>query len=143
MAKESNLTQTTYRSPDKIPFPPRIYYNSQEGQSYEVHFAGSSLGDGNGNIHEGVISSLLDEAFARVAFQKFHTHYLFTANLSIDFMDELKVDSFFLIHCQLAINDKNYKAEIRAEVKEVDSGKVVANATGLFLVPKDKRHLIK
>ncbi|KAJ9056837.1 hypothetical protein DSO57_1028814 [Entomophthora muscae] len=142
-SNQGSLTQATFRGPFRVPFPPSVYYHEALKQSVEVCFIGNQLSDENGNIHEGALTSLLDESFARVAFQQFRTPHMFTANLSIRFKHQLSENSYFKIVTKLAskAEQKSYKAILEARILDL-SEKEIATATAVFLVPKTLRDTI-
>ncbi|KAJ9052086.1 hypothetical protein DSO57_1037741 [Entomophthora muscae] len=138
MPKRGSLIRSTLSEANKIPFPPHAYYHSELNQIVEIGYAGNQLSDDKGNVHEGLLSALLDEALGRTAFLRFLTPYMFTANLTVVFKDKLPENSFFKIVTKLnpTTDQKPYKAILESQLLDL-SGKEIAAASSVFIVPKN------
>lgn len=83
-----------------------------------------------GVLHGGIVSAVLDETIGRVAF--LHDRWVQTARLSIRFVKPAPLGSLLRAEGRLT-RDSRRLMEMSGELRVVDSGELVASATGTFV----------
>jgi len=114
----------------------RIFWNEEERKSTSVVFFGSGLEGWMTLVHGGVLATILDENFGRVALWSVPARTGVTANLSINYKHPVFSGNFYTVHVNLdREKSTDRKAYVTGEIRD-SSGKVCVEGTGLFVVPK-------
>jgi acyl-coenzyme A thioesterase PaaI-like protein len=90
-----------------------------------------------GVLHGGITSAILDETIARVAF--LHDRWVYTARLVVRFLKPAPLGRLLRATGELA-KDARLLMEMRGKLVVVDTGEVVAEASGTFVpLPPETR----
>src|SRR5512140_512782 len=87
-----------------------------------------------GVLHGGIISAVLDETIGRVAF--LHDRWVHTARLSLRYKRPAPLGQLLRATGEL-VRDRRRLLEMRGELVVVESGEVLAEATGTFALLPD------
>ncbi|TAQ88712.1 hypothetical protein B7494_g2951 [Chlorociboria aeruginascens] len=114
----------------------RVFYNQESGECISVVFLGKALAGWPGVTHGGLIASLLDESLGRCAVKQLPAGTAVTANLEITYLKPCVTGTFYVIR---ALPKREGSTERKGFVTgrlETTDGIVLAEAKGLFVVPK-------
>ncbi|WFD33559.1 hypothetical protein MCUN1_000372 [Malassezia cuniculi] len=141
---EHNLTGSTLRGRDRFAVTPLVFSKTEKGAAdlggrvgdgYAIIHIGRDISGFEGVIHGGMIATLFDEALARSAMHALPNNIGVTARLDINYRRPVPVDQFIVIETQI-IENAGRKAIVKAELRDVDSHTVLAEADSVFVEPK-------
>ncbi|KAK9480440.1 HotDog domain-containing protein [Lipomyces japonicus] len=118
----------------KFAVPGIVFTNEKDNRVVSVIHVGSQLAGFPTIVHGGLIASLLDESLARAAILPLPSRTAVTANLDINYKLPTFVNQVVSIETYVTENTDR-KSLVAGTVKN-KSGVVVAEATGVFVVPK-------
>ncbi|KAF8342655.1 Thioesterase/thiol ester dehydrase-isomerase [Cantharellus anzutake] len=130
----NSLTAGSLRGPGKLAVPPILFAKHDETESIAFIHLGRSLCGHDGIIHGGLLATLLDESLARNAFMNLPGHIGVTANLNINYRSPTIADQVIKITTKLE-EIRGRKAVVSGRVEDL-SGKLLVDATGIFIEPK-------
>lgn len=108
--QKNHVSQGLLFGPQHLEIDPLVFTNRKDQELQAYYHLGPKLSSYDGYIHNGVISTILDELLCYCGFPELPSGRGVTARLSIDFLENLKPDSTVLL---------------KAKVKEVKGRKVV------------------
>ncbi|KAJ8101061.1 HotDog domain-containing protein [Lipomyces tetrasporus] len=118
----------------KFAVPGIVFVNKKTNQIVSVIHVGSLLSGFPGIVHGGLIGALLDEALARAAILPLPGQSAVTANLNINYRAPTFTNQVIAIHSH--VTDFTTSKSLVAGRVESAHGHLLAEATGVFLVPK-------
>lgn len=83
--------------PDLFEIDPIIFLDKQEGQLTSFYHLGKKLISQDGKIHNGIVSTILDEGLCSCGFAKLPSKKGVTAKLSIDFKNQAPPNSTVIL----------------------------------------------
>jgi len=128
------LTAGTLRGPGKLAVPPILFARHDESESIAFIHLGRSLCGHDGIIHGGLLATILDESLARTAFLNLSGNIGVTANLNVNYRAPTQADQVVKITTKLE-GVKGRKAVVSGRIED-SSGKLLVDATGIFIEPK-------
>ncbi|KAI0522277.1 hypothetical protein F5B22DRAFT_468814 [Xylaria bambusicola] len=145
-AARSRITSGPMAGFAGLPFQ-RIFHNAATGEVVTVVYFGGGLAGFPGFVHGGALATLLDESLGRCAILHFPSRTGVTANLDITYRHPTKTKHFYIIRAKPVVNpdddvvgrDGVRKGDRKLWVcgtLENEKGLTVAEANGLFVVPK-------
>lgn len=123
---------------------PIIFINDKKGELTAFYHLGKNLISADGQIHNGVTSTILDEALCLCGFSKLPSKRGFTANLSIDFKNQAPPESTVILRAKV-VESKGRKVIIDGTLSAIDfdSGKNldIASAKCILVEPRWFKYL--
>lgn len=102
-----------------------------------VVFFGTALDGWPTIVHGGVLATVLDETFGRVAIRSFPAQTGVTATLDINYRAPVSSENFYIVRVSLdKLLSTDRKAYMKGEIRD-QNGKLCVEATSLFVVPKN------
>jgi len=98
-----------------------------------VH-VGRGLCGHDGNVHGGLLATLMDESLGRQAIVNLPERVAVTVNLNIDYKAPTKADQFIVIRTQLD-EVKGRKAVVSGTIEDLE-GTLLVKAKAVFVQPK-------
>ncbi|GFZ47858.1 hypothetical protein JCM24511_05605 [Saitozyma sp. JCM 24511] len=130
----NSLTAGSLRGPGRLAVPPLLFAKKDESEAIGIVHLGRALCGHDGIIHGGLISTVFDEALARIALLNLTSGIGVTANLNVNFRVPCMADQFVMVRTKLE-SVQGRKVKVSGTMETLD-GEVVADATGLFVEPK-------
>lgn len=127
-------------SPKKINIGPLIFINPEKGEMYSFCRLNSNLVGTDGKIHNGVISTLMDESLCFCGFPKLPSKRGVTARLSINYHAKASPDSMVILVAKVT-NHHNRKCVINGHIETYDEKslkkpEVIADGECILVQPK-------
>ncbi|OJJ43102.1 hypothetical protein ASPZODRAFT_74919 [Penicilliopsis zonata CBS 506.65] len=114
----------------------KVFWNEKEKSAIGVAFLGPGLEGWPTVVHGGALATVIDEHLGRIAVRHFPERTGVTANLTINYRAPVYSDSFYTFHTTIDHErSTDRKAFALVEVRDL-TGKLCAEATGIFVVPK-------
>ncbi|KAK9389163.1 HotDog domain-containing protein [Lipomyces mesembrius] len=132
--RERGFLAGTLRGVGKFAVPGIAFVNERTNESVSVIHVGSRLAGFPGIVHGGLIGSLLDEALARAAILPLPGKSAVTANLNINYRAPTFTNQVIAIKAR--VTDFTTNKSLVAGTVESAHGHLLAEATGVFVVPK-------
>ncbi|KAJ1659509.1 hypothetical protein IWQ61_001416 [Dispira simplex] len=130
---------STGSEPEKMPSitDDTILKNTEYDAMTQIQYLGRSLCGHDGIIHGGLLATIIDEAFARLAFPFLPGYSGFTANLNLNYRAPVPADHVAVVIMRV---DKveGRKAYLTATMKSLDGSVQFLEATSLFIAPKPR-----
>lgn len=117
---------------------PIVFTNSRTGQLYAFHYLGLKLVGEDGNIHNGITATLLDEGLCAAGFGFLPSKKGVTARLSIDFADRAPANAPVLLSAQV-VSHNGRKVVIDGKLQTLNDGSppvTIATASCVLIEPK-------
>lgn len=126
----------------KLEVPPYLWVNPDTNELYTIGFLGADLcGAKPGEVHPGVMATMLDEALARCAFESLPSRICVTANLKTKYIGPVKAGSYVLLRVKTE-KTEGRKCWVKGTVEELTEdgreGKVLVEAEALMVQPRSK-----
>ncbi|CAL1710534.1 unnamed protein product [Somion occarium] len=132
--RANSLTAGALRGPGKLALPPLVRAKRDESESWIFLHVGRGLCGHEGIIHGGLLATLLDESFGRIALLNLPDKVGVTANLNISYKAPTRADQFIVIKTRL-VEQNGRKVTVSGCVEDLE-GTVLVEATALFIQPK-------
>ncbi|KAK9456854.1 HotDog domain-containing protein [Dipodascopsis uninucleata] len=135
--KSNSLTAGTLAGTGKFTVPGIVFVNEKENRVISVVHCGIKLCGFPGIVHGGLLGTILDESLARASILPLPGHSAVTANLNINYRSPTFANQIIVVDAKVTEFTSN-KAMVFGVVK-TDSGKLLAEASSVFVVPKKYR----
>lgn len=144
--REQSLTGSTLRGPNLVVVPP-FAWNEEGGKSMVgISYLGRDLCGHPGIIHGGFLATMLDEGLARCCFAALPNKVGMTANLNINYRSPARADTFVCLRAK-TVKVEGRKAWVEGHIEtlvgEGETPVVLADATALFIEPRQAAHLAR
>ncbi|KAJ5945986.1 hypothetical protein N7454_002825 [Penicillium verhagenii] len=114
----------------------RVFANDSTKEVTSVVFLGNGMEGWPTMVHGGALGTIMDENMGRAAVRHLPERTGVTANMNINYRAPVYSGAFYTFHARLdQERSTDRKAYTTCEVRDV-AGKICAEATGLFVVPK-------
>ena len=134
-----NLTAGTLLGPDRVVVPP-FTWSERGGKSLvQISYLGKDLCGHPGIVHGGFLATMLDEGLARCCFAALPNKIGMTANLNINYRSPAPAEAFVVLRATTTkVEGRKAWVEARLEtlVGEGETPRVIADATALFIEPR-------
>lgn len=132
-------------SPKKINIGPLIFINPEKGEMYSFCRLNSNLVGTDGKIHNGVISTLMDESLCFCGFPKLPSKRGVTARLSINYHAKAAPDSMVMLVAKVTDHHRR-KCVINGHIETFDGSttgkpKMIAEGKCILVQPKWFKYL--
>ncbi|KAJ1956655.1 hypothetical protein IWQ62_005253 [Dispira parvispora] len=135
----AEVEPSTVSEPEQTPsiIDDAILKNTDDDAMTQIQYLGRSLCGHDGIIHGGLLATIIDEAFARLAFPFLPGYSGFTANLNLNYRVPVPADHVVVVTMKV---DKleGRKAFLTATMKSLDGNVQFLEATSLFIAPKPR-----
>jgi len=132
----NHVSQGLLFGPQHLEIDPIVFTNRKDGELQAYYHLGKKLTSNDGNIHNGVISTIMDELLCYCGFPELPSGRGVTAKLSIDFIQHVKPDSTILLKAKVK-EVKGRKVVIGGHVETVEKHpKIVAEADCILVEPR-------
>jgi acyl-coenzyme A thioesterase PaaI-like protein len=131
-----NLMTSALSGADKIPAPPYVFVDDTKGTLLAFYHLGGSLCGNPGIIHGGLIAALLDEVMGRACLGLMPHKVAVTATLDLMYLSPVPADAVCMAQVETERQEGNM-AWVHGWLENLDTGKKLAEARGLFIQPKD------
>ncbi|KAI1386927.1 Thioesterase/thiol ester dehydrase-isomerase [Hypoxylon trugodes] len=138
--RDNNLTGGTLLGPGRIVVPPVIFSEEGGKSLVSISYLGQELCGHPGIVHGGLLATLLDEGLARCCFPALPQKIAVTANLNINYRAPAPAKSYIVLRATTTkVEGRKAWVEGRIEtlVNEGEKPLVLAEATALFIVPRE------
>ena len=137
--RRNHFTGGVLIGPEKVTVPP-IVWTEQGGKSQvTIAYLGADLCGHPGDIHGGLLATMLDEGLARCSFGALPNGVGMTANLKVDYRSPAAAESFIVLRARTT-KVEGRKAWVEGSVETLATpGKapvLLAEASGLFIEPR-------
>lgn len=119
---------------------PVCFVNSNRKEFTSFHHLGSKLILSDGQIHNGIVSTLLDEGLCACGFPSLPVKKGVTGSLSIDFKNQAKPESNVVLKAKV-VQVKGRKVVIEGNLSDLDTGEEIASAKCVLVQPKWFKYL--
>jgi 3'-phosphoadenosine 5'-phosphosulfate synthase len=137
--RATSLTAGLLMGANRIVVPPVVWTEEGGKSLVSLSYLGSELCGHPGIVHGGLLATMLDESMARCCWDALPHRVAMTANLNINYKAPAKADSFVVLRATTT-KVEGRKAWVEARIETlVDEGEtpvVLADATALFISPK-------
>ncbi|KAJ1976940.1 hypothetical protein H4R34_003786 [Dimargaris verticillata] len=126
-------------SPHKqqLTFRSAILDNTTDTAMTQIQYLGRSLCGHDGIVHGGLLATIFDEAFARIAFSFLPGHIGFTANLNVDYRLPVPADIMVVLVVKVE-SVQGRKVLLSAAMKSLDGQHTFTEAKSLYISPRPK-----
>ncbi|KAG6997782.1 adenylyl-sulfate kinase [Physcia stellaris] len=143
--RQHSLTSGTLLGPNRIPVPPLAF--AREGDEFvSITYLGTDLCGHVGIVHGGMLATMVDEGLARCCFAALPNRIGVTASLTINYRSPAKAGSYVVLKAKTT-KVEGRKAWVEGRIETLgegeEPGKVLVEATGLFVEPKYAANLAK
>ena len=115
----------------------RVFWNEGQNAAVIVIRFGHAVCGWINTTHGGAIATILDESLGRVALRSFPAGTGVTANLNINYRQRVRPDRFYFLTATMVVDkSSDRKATVVGRLEDTE-GRVCAEATGIFVVPKN------
>ncbi|KAK9464947.1 HotDog domain-containing protein [Lipomyces arxii] len=132
--KSQSLLAGTLSGPGMIAVPGVVFINERARTVVSLIHVGNRLSGFPRIVHGGLIGALLDEALARAAILPLKDKTVVTANLDINYRSPTRTEQIIIIETHVTENTD--KKSLVAGTVTDHSGKLLAESTAVFVVPK-------
>lgn len=136
-SRRHSLTAGTLMGPGRFDVPPIVFCDEQKLVSL-AHVGGDMCGH-VGMIHGGLLSIMLDEGLARLAFNSLPNKIGFTANLNVNFRNPSPSNSYLLLTAE-TIKAEGRKCWVKGRIEllgdDEKPGQLLVEAEALYIEPK-------
>ncbi|KAI8871733.1 Thioesterase/thiol ester dehydrase-isomerase, partial [Ramicandelaber brevisporus] len=133
--KQHGFTTHTLSGPSKLIVSPVVFQHASPAATCILHL-GRSLCGHYGIVHGGLVATVLDEMLARSAMPFLPGMTGFTANLNIDYRSPAVADQLVVARSWPMGPLEGRKIRVKAELRSLKDGKLLAEATSVFVTPK-------
>lgn len=133
--KLNHVGQGLLNGPNHLDIGPLLYINKSKGEMIAFTKLGPGLVGSDGKIHNGIVSTLLDELLCFCGFPKLPNKRGVTASLDIEFLQRVEPDSVIIINGKV-VNHKGRKCVIEGDVTNLKTGELLAKANCILVEPK-------
>ncbi|RKP34711.1 HotDog domain-containing protein, partial [Dimargaris cristalligena] len=112
-----------------------IFNNQTDDVMTQIQYLGRSLCGHDGIIHGGLLATIVDEAFARLAFAFLPGHSGFTANLNVDYRSPVPADIMVVLVISIDRVDGR-KVFLKARMSSLDGKFTFLESTSLYIAPR-------
>lgn len=99
--KQNYVSRGLLMGPDLFEIDPVIYMNRDQGEFVGYYHLGSQLVSQDGRIHNGVVSTLLDEGLCSCGFPRLPSTKGVTAQLALKFINEADPDTTVVLRAKI------------------------------------------
>ncbi|KAH3664358.1 hypothetical protein WICMUC_005743 [Wickerhamomyces mucosus] len=132
----SHVSQGLLFGPQRLEIDPIVFMDEKNKELHAYYHLGKNLASFDGKIHNGVISTILDEFLCFCGFPYLPSKRGVTAKLSIDFLERVEPDATILLRAKV-IEHKGRKVIIGGHVETLDAvPKKLAEANCVLVEPK-------
>lgn len=132
----NHVSQGLLFGPQHLEIDPIVFINEKNQELHAYYHLGSKLASYDGNIHNGVVSTLLDEFLCYCGFPHLPSKRGVTAKLAIDFKDRVKPDATVLLKARV-VEARGRKVIIDGHIETVDDKpEIIATARCILVEPK-------
>lgn len=144
-----NLTGATLRVRDGFAITPLVFSKTAKGakmlggrvgDGFAIVHLGRSLSGFEGVVHGGMLATILDEALARSAMHALPHNIGVTARLDINYRRPVRTNEFVVIETSI-VESAGRKAIVKAELRDIDSHTVLAEADAVFVEPRMAKYM--
>lgn len=134
--QDNHVSQGLLFGPKHIEIDPLIFINHKNRELEAFYHLGEKLVDVDGNIHNGVVSTILDELLCFCGFPYLPSKRGVTAQLSINFLEQIKPDTSVVLKAKV-VEHKGRKVIIDGHIETLDKKPVrIADAVCVLVEPK-------
>lgn len=138
--KVNHVGQGLLNGPNHLDIGPLVYINKSKGEMVAFTRLGHGLTGSDGKVHNGIISTLLDELLCFCGFPKLPNKRGVTASLDIEFLKRAEPNSILVLNSKV-VNHKGRKCVIEGDVKDLKNGELIARANCILVEPKWFKYL--
>lgn len=143
--KVNQVTRGLFGGPKHLEVEPILFLNKEDGKLKSFAYLGPGLAGRDGKIHNGVISTLLDEGTCFCGFEKLPSKRGVTAKLSVDFYSKAQPGSTVVLSADV-IQSKGRKVVIDGDITTIpinkgDVAEKIAHAHCILVEPKWFKYL--
>ncbi|KAJ1973945.1 hypothetical protein H4R35_003854 [Dimargaris xerosporica] len=121
----------------QLTFRSAILGNTTDTALTQIQYLGRSLCGHDGIVHGGLLATIFDEAFARIAFSFLPGHIGFTANLNVDYRLPVPADIMVILVIKVE-SVEGRKVQLSAVMKSLDGQYTFTEAKSLYISPRPK-----
>ncbi|ODQ65116.1 hypothetical protein NADFUDRAFT_83192 [Nadsonia fulvescens var. elongata DSM 6958] len=130
---------TPYRSDQPIKPSPEASDYRLKG-FYHVG-SGLATNQSSGILHQGVLTTLMDEGLCRCGFPALPNKYGVTAKLELDFIKRVHDDSYLVLNAT-AIETKGRKVVVQGDIRDLQSGDLIVQGQVVLVEPWWAKYLL-
>ncbi|CAK7904596.1 MIOREX complex component 3 [[Candida] anglica] len=125
--------------PDLMEIDPIVFINPDEGELTSFYHLGTKLISQDGQIHNGIVSTILDEGLCTCGFARLPSKKGVTAKLSINFINQAPPNSTVVLRAKV-VESKGRKVIIRGDLETypLNGGEAVKIATSECILVEPK-----
>lgn len=132
----NHVTQGLLFGPQHLEIDPIVFINEADSELQAYYHLGKGLTSYDGKIHNGVLSTLLDELLCFCGFPLLPSKRGVTARLSIDFINHANPDTTVLLKAKVK-EHKRRKVVIEGHIETIEKKpKIIAKANCILVEPK-------
>ncbi|CCH41515.1 hypothetical protein BN7_1056 [Wickerhamomyces ciferrii] len=134
--QSNHVSQGLLFGPQHLEIDPLVFTNEKDKELQAYYHLGERLTSYDGNIHNGVISTILDELLCFCGFPELPSKRGVTAKLSIDFNQHVQPNTTVLLKAKVK-EVKGRKVIIGGHIETLDPNPIIiANANCVLVEPK-------
>lgn len=130
------VSQGLFFGPKHLEIDPMVFVNAKDHELQAYYHIGEKMCSYDGKIHNGVLSTIIDESLTFCGFPLLPSKRGVTARLSIDFLAHIKPDSTVILKAKVK-EHKGRKVVIEGHIETVGANPVkIAQAECILVEPK-------
>ncbi|CEP23103.1 unnamed protein product [Cyberlindnera jadinii] len=130
------VSQGLFFGPRQLEIDPLVFVNNEDNELQAYYHIGDKMASYDGKIHNGVLSTMIDESLSFCGFPCLPSKRGVTAKLSIEFLDHVQPDSTIVLKAKVR-ESKGRKVIIDGHIETVaDKPVKIAQAECILVEPK-------
>lgn len=137
-----HLTSGALAGPGRIEVPPLMFIEKEGKGGLTLTYLGSDICGHPGVVHGGAIATLLDESLARSCFQALPNKVGLTANLTINYRNPVRAESYVVLRSKTVKVDGRkvwVEGTLESLPEEGETPVIYTEASALFIEPKQAK----
>ncbi|KAH7101494.1 HotDog domain-containing protein [Auriculariales sp. MPI-PUGE-AT-0066] len=139
----TNMLASALYGPEKIAIPPLVRERVDGREGVVVLHVGNHLCGHDGIVHGGLVATMFDHYLYRFGVQNLDAKIAATAHLAVDYRAPVRANQFLVLKARREEDSRRpHKVCIIGRLEDAN-GKLLAEAKGIFVAPKNADRFLK